>query len=494
MARLKNQIKASGHIILVVDDDVSIVETLTVLLKQDGHKVLTASNGKDALEICQTEEIHLILLDYFMPGMTGEEVVREVRTFNSEVQILLQTGYASDKPARQMLKELDIQGYHDKSEGPEKLLILVDASLKAFRHASALLASREGLNYILKATSALHRLQPLNELLEGILTQIQGLLGFAGMFVATFDSGIDIEAADEAGLIATSEREKFEVRIATGRYQGVSWEDLSENERQAAITSVASGKVQTESILSLPLLTGDRVVGVVLMDNKLEPSVDLKLLEVFASQAAVAIENVMLYELATVDDLTRLATRRHWFQQFENTLQLAHRHKHPLSLIMLDIDRFKTLNDKHGHLAGDRVLASLGRVLKKQLRNTDFIGRYGGEEIIVALPHTDLEGALTIAEKLREVTEKLAITYGDKTLRIAASLGVTSLNICEVESAVLHESYLESLGNTLIEAADNALYEAKDQGRNRVVAGRQVNTDTYTAMLNPIVTLEGQRT
>ncbi len=474
MARLRSQVKASGHTILVVDDDPSIVETLDTLLRQDGHKVLSASDGRTALELCHKEEIHLILLDYFMPGMTGEEVVREIRTFNTEVQILLQTGYASEKPARQMLKELDIQGYHDKSEGPEKLLVLIDASLKTFRHIAALYASRKGLNYILQATTHLYKLQPLNELLEGILVQVQGLLGLAGAVVATFDSKVNIEPADEAGLIATNEKESFEVRVATGHFHGTSWDALTGNERQVAITAIKSGKVQTGSMLSLPLLTGERVIGVVLVDHKLEPSADLQLLEIFARQAAVAIENVRLYELATVDDLTHIATRRHWFQKFGNILQLAHRHKHPLSLLMFDIDHFKVLNDKYGHLAGDRVLAVLGHTLKHQLRKSDFIGRYGGEEVIIVLPHTDLDGATAIAEKLRKVTESLLISYGNETLHITASLGVASLNVDEIGTVPVSEKLLESLGNSLIEAADKALYQAKEQGRNRVVIGKVV--------------------
>lgn len=471
MARLRNQVTASGHTVLVVDDDTSIVETLKVLLAQDGHEVLTASDGEAALELCRTQEIHLILLDFFMPGMTGEEVVREVRTFNQEVQILLQTGYASDKPARQMLRDLDIQGYHDKSEGPEKLLILVDASLKAFRQARALHSSRNGLNYILQATPELHRLQPLDTLLEGVLTQLQGLLGLSGAVVATFEEGAKPSATATTGLVATSERDAFEVRVATGRFRGANWAALSEGERQAAMAAVVSGRVQTGSMLVLPLLTGERVMGVVLVDRKIEPSADLGLLEMFASQAAVAIENARLYELATVDDLTRVATRRHWFQQFDGTLQLAQRHVHPLSILMLDIDHFKVLNDTHGHLAGDRVLAALGAALKAQLRETDFIGRYGGEEFIVALPHTDAAGANTIAEKLRQVAEQVRIPYQDTPLSVTLSVGISGLNLDH--AAPLVDEQREALCQSVIDAADKALYEAKRQGRNRVVVGEQ---------------------
>jgi signal transduction histidine kinase len=104
-----------------------------VLLEREGHFVLTADSGERALELFKQYEIHLMLVDYFMPQMTGEELIREIRKFDPYVQIILQTGYAGEKPASQMMAELDIQGYHDKSEGPDKLLLWVDVGLKAHR-------------------------------------------------------------------------------------------------------------------------------------------------------------------------------------------------------------------------------------------------------------------------------------------------------------------------------------------------------------------------
>ena len=179
MARIRNQSPPSGHTVLVVDDDSELRATIVQLLSSDGHEVIEATNGSDAVQICLDRQVHLMLLDYFMPGMTGEEVIRQVRVFNTDLQIVLQTGYASEKPPRQMMRDLDIQGFHDKSEGPDKMLVWIDAALKTFRHMRAIQASRSGLDYILKATPELHRLQPLDDLLKGVLLQIQGLVGFS---------------------------------------------------------------------------------------------------------------------------------------------------------------------------------------------------------------------------------------------------------------------------------------------------------------------------
>ncbi len=128
MARLTD-VPQSGQTILIVDDDPMLLMATSRLLEREGHHVVVANNGAKGVDVCREHPVDLILLDYFMPGMTGEDVVKEIRTFNKDVRIVLQTGQAN-RPARQLLRELEIQGYHDKSEGPEKLLLWVDTALK----------------------------------------------------------------------------------------------------------------------------------------------------------------------------------------------------------------------------------------------------------------------------------------------------------------------------------------------------------------------------
>jgi two-component system, cell cycle response regulator len=292
MARLRSSVEKSGHTILVVDDDATLLGTLEQLLLQDGHTVLTALSGAQAVQLCRDHEVHLMLLDYFMPEMTGEDVVREVRAFNDSTQIVLQTGYASERPARVMLRVLEIQGYHDKSEGPDKLLIWVDSALKAYRRSRALRASRDGLRHVLKVAPELHRLQPLENLLRGTLLQIQGLLGLSGAFVAAELSS----NMNDDSFIATLEHDTFNLQIGTGRFEDKRWREL-EPEIQAAVrTAVQTGKTQREEVLTIPLMVGMRLVGVIFCERAFLPETELELLEIFASQVAVAIENVQVFE------------------------------------------------------------------------------------------------------------------------------------------------------------------------------------------------------
>jgi len=125
--------RPTGNTILVVDDQDETLVSLRSLLERAGHCVLTASCGDDALTILKENEVHLLLVDYFMPRMNGAQLVREIRAFDPFVQIILQTGCSGPKPPQVMLDELDIQGYHDKADGPDKLLMWVTVGLKAYR-------------------------------------------------------------------------------------------------------------------------------------------------------------------------------------------------------------------------------------------------------------------------------------------------------------------------------------------------------------------------
>jgi two-component system, cell cycle response regulator len=292
MARLRSSAEKSGHTILVVDDDATLLGTLEQLLLQDGHTVLTALSGAQAVQLCRDHEVHLMLLDYFMPEMTGEDVVREVRAFNDSTQIVLQTGYASERPARVMLRVLEIQGYHDKSEGPDKLLIWVDSALKAYRRSRALRASRDGLRHVLKVAPELHRLQPLENLLRGTLLQIQGLLGLSGAFVAAELSG----SMNDDSFIATLEHDTFNLQIGTGRFEDKRWRELEPEIQTAVRAAVQTGKTQRDEVLTIPLMVGMRLVGVIFCERAFLPETELELLEIFASQVAVAIENVQVFE------------------------------------------------------------------------------------------------------------------------------------------------------------------------------------------------------
>jgi diguanylate cyclase (GGDEF)-like protein len=163
-----------------------------------------------------------------------------------------------------------------------------------------------------------------------------------------------------------------------------------------------------------------------------------------------------LLAMAATDPLTGVANRRRFMELLEREVQRAARHKTPLTCVIIDLDQFKGINDRHGHLVGDRVLAGAAQMLAKSLRVNDVLARWGGEEFVLLLPETDLAGAETVAERSRRVLETTPIDVGGGVMVcVTASMGIAQLSGTTGE---------------LLKRADDALYRAKAAGRNRVVA------------------------
>ncbi len=181
-------------------------------------------------------------------------------------------------------------------------------------------------------------------------------------------------------------------------------------------------------------------------------------LRVAERTAALEAANARLLELATRDGLTGLFNRRHFFELAERELARARRSGLPLSIVMLDLDHFKQINDSRGHAAGDQVLREVAALFGLVLRETDIVGRYGGEEFAALLPDTTREEALHIAERLRAVVAQHQVEWRGEVIRCSASLGITHLD--SVAGGTL---------DTLLERADTALMSAKSGGRNRLV-------------------------
>ena len=168
--------------------------------------------------------------------------------------------------------------------------------------------------------------------------------------------------------------------------------------------------------------------------------------------------NAQLEELTIRDDVTGLYNQRYLYTRLDEEFLRAKRHRQGLSIIMIDLDHFKQVNDKHDHLFGSRALERVGRILEKSVRNIDICVRYGGDEFTIVLPHTKLADATAVARRLRDVLENAQVGDEQQPYTITASLGVAALDECDAGTP-----------KDLLQAADNALYAAKEGGRNRVV-------------------------
>lgn len=216
------------------------------------------------------------------------------------------------------------------------------------------------------------------------------------------------------------------------------------------------------SALAVPLIVEDRVVGVLSIQSRRDHAYDdhlLSVLTTIAQQAAVALENARHYAMATVDSLTGLFLRDYFFRRLEEEYSRAARYGGAFAVLMLDLDAFKTINDRHGHLAGDRYLRALGQTIRTRLRAADLACRYGGDEFCLLLPETDLEGARPIAERLRAAIGALTADIGGGTVRSTVSIGLAAYPDHDTGDL-----------KALLLRADQALYQAKRSGRDRVVS------------------------
>jgi len=228
----------------------------------------------------------------------------------------------------------------------------------------------------------------------------------------------------------------------------------------------------SQSIFTFPLQVHNRVFGCLCL-KAVDPHIgqDTHLtLRLAAQHLALIFQNAQHFaqikKKADHDGLTQINNRQHFDKRLNEEIKRHQRHGQPLSLLMLDVDHFKDINDTYGHQAGDMVLQSLGRLLTISLRASDFSARYGGEEFTVILPQTEREQALKLAERLRNEVAGRDYLFEGQSFSITVSLGVASFDPSRPTSPY-----------TIVSRADRALYRAKERGRNTVVCAFEAHDD-----------------
>lgn len=216
------------------------------------------------------------------------------------------------------------------------------------------------------------------------------------------------------------------------------------------------------SWLGVPIFVHGACEGVLAVQSRVPgafTAADQRILASLALQVGGALQNAHLYTMAMVDGLTGLFVRRYFDARVDEEIERARRFGQPFSIVMMDIDDFKRLNDTHGHLVGDRVLREVAAVVRREMRGVDTAARYGGEELVIILPRTELVAALAVAERIRGALAAHRIAVGPEgpVLTVAASFGI----------AAYPESGLGA-AEDVVRRADRALYRAKRTGKNRV--------------------------
>lgn len=477
--------------LLVVDDQFGNIRLLEMSLGRHGYQVRSASSGMEAIEIARNDPPELIMLDINMPDMDGFETCRQLksdrRTYNIPVIFISALEDVKDKVQAFKLGGVD---YVTKPFQFEEVLARIDTHVNIRRLQTALEASNRELASQLeeleKTRKAEREQRELAEALRDTITAINSTLDYnevLDLILVHLERVVPHKTANIALIEEPNNMHFVRARGYEELAEGTSllgqrfnrralpiWERVLADPRPIYISDThqdpewvfIKGFKWIRSYACAPIMVNGKVIGLLNLESDIPGFFShehARRLQTFADQAAVAIEKARLFDetkrLAATDGLTGLYNRRQLLKLGNSEFERVRRYKRELSAIMIDVDNFKRINDEFGHPTGDQVLQDLAHLLRDNLRISDVPGRYGGEEFLILMPETDLQGAMEVAERIRMQTESLSIGNQNSSVHITVSLGVAAAGNRETL-------------DDLIRKVDEALYAAKAAGRNCV--------------------------
>jgi two-component system, cell cycle response regulator len=448
--------------VLVVDDIPANLKLLEARLSAEYFDVITALCGQDALAICERAKCDLVLLDVMMPDMDGFEVCRRIKAGHTTHHIPVIMLTALDQPSDRV-KGLDA-GADDFLTKPVADLALI----ARVRSLARLKMMTDELR--LRAVPARHAgfKSPEREAVRErgrdgriLIVEDRRLAYEATVTMLASEHSVDVEGDPNAALFRAAEGnyELIIISLALQNFDGLrlcSQIRSLERTRNVPILALTDGNDNVRLARGLEIGVNDFLFRP-LDRNELLARVRTQIRKKRYTERLR--DNVqMSIEMAIKDALTGLYNRRYMETHISGLIEHAVSRDKPLTVLVLDIDHFKSINDMHGHDAGDEVLREFAVRIRKSIRGIDLACRLGGEEFVVIMPETDLAVATTVAERLRRVIagEPFAIQQGARTMDVTISVGIAALADSDDAASVLKR-------------ADRALYRAKRDGRNRVV-------------------------
>jgi two-component system cell cycle response regulator len=483
--------------ILVADDDPAVLGTLVWVLKEQGYDVVSTHEGSRVLSLMAERPPDLVLLDIEFEDSSGAEVLEAIKNDERwrELPVVMISALSLEESAVRTLG-LGAADYVRKPFRVRELLARIEAQLRMraiLRSAhDTLREAREALSRVQEqADKRRHLMDILHDVTDDLSSgEIYHLLARRVAralsldqcsVVLTRQGGIPRVAAYayETGItpdfvLSLEKYPELQTALDSGRPVLVENVMVSPLYRHVREMWARNGtRISTRSVIAIPFAMEADEAGVFfLRRNVTEPpltSSDVEFAEtviraaVSAIQRATLIESTIadnrrLEELAHTDPLTKALNRRALGERLAAEMERVRRYSTTMSVLLIDLDHFKLINDTHGHLAGDGVLFEVAELLQRVVRAVDVVARYGGEEFVVVLPETGGAGAEAFAERLRELIEgQPFVASRGRAIRLTTSIGVSSFPDFGVESV-----------EDLLSKADQALYRAKSDGRNRV--------------------------
>lgn len=448
--------------ILVIDDDRFYQEFCKDVLEEEGYKVKTTFTGTEALAILRDEKFDLALIDLVLPEMSGALVLEKAKLICPDLDLIIMTGYASVESAVQCLKA-GASDYLTKPLNPEELKITVKRIIE-LRHLfdenvelKSLLLLYENCQRI----SSCLELEKLYKLgLDGLMSVLGGKAGLA-VFSSEERKGEELKAF--SGINAQEAESLFdfllERELSLIPEKPIVYENPSVCEKYPM-----TQYLNCKSLVVFPFhILDDRLQGTmaILCPKQLSLENLGDNVHFVFEQIQRSLENALKYQdaqrLIFIDDLTGLFNTRYLDVALQTELSRSRRYKNHLSVLFVDLDYFKLVNDSYGHLVGSWLLVEVARVLKSCVREIDVVVRYGGDEFVIILSETDLAGAKVVAERIRQrMAEHQFMPRNDLILKITCCVGIATFP----DDGQTKEE--------LIHLADKAMYRGKETTRNVV--------------------------
>ncbi|MCB1496712.1 MAG: PleD family two-component system response regulator [Bauldia sp.] len=448
--------------VLVVDDVAANVKLLEARLTAEYFEVVTATSGAEALDICSRGLCDIVLLDVMMPGMDGLEVCRRIKADPRTAHIPVVMVTALDQPADRVSGlEAGADDFIAKPVDDMALATRVK-SLARLKTLTDELMMRAATSTEIGFDEAMDPRTISGE--GGRILLVEDMEASVDRIVRTLSPlhTVDVNADPQEALFAAAEND-YDLVVVSLSLSGIDGLRLCsqlrslDRTRQIPILVIVDPDDRQRLLRGLDIGVNDYLLRPI-DRNELLARVRTQIKRKrFSDRLRDNVQ--MTLEMAVTDGLTGLHNRRYLERHLTSLVRQAQDRGKPLSLLVLDIDHFKMVNDVHGHLVGDDVLREFSRRVRKAVRGIDLVCRLGGEEFIVAMPDTTSALAVLVGERIRQkiAGEPFQVTNGS-SLEITVSIGVSSL-----ESA-------SDTPEALMKRADEALYGAKRGGRNRVSA------------------------
>lgn len=482
--------------ILLADDSATVREMVSYYLRQNNFHVVCAKDGVEVVEKAMDEMPDIIVLDLMMPRMNGYQSCRLLKNEPSTADIPVIILTSQDQASRQYWgMQAGADAYVTKDSDLEALvtairqLLLVhqgnkrkktekrksNTSIDIIAAANAMLDQKLFESTIINEVGRLSTtLDDLAGTMRRVLHILETLIDFcAGAVVLVGDSDDD----EDSGLVALRikseapdsvvEEIRSEIRetLPGPKNRPRAFEDLKEicfedTDRPHLKPVCVKEPVY---ISARPFRARERAGGMIALARigVAFSEEDERILDIVAKHSFTVLDNARLYDkvkrLSIMDGMLKIYNRRYVEEHLEKEFERACRYGGEFSVLIVDFDHFKVINDQYGHQTGDRVLARFADLVKSVIRSVDVLGRYGGDEFIILLPETGLDGALAIAERIRTVIADKLRLEEDPDRRITASIGLSTYPDGGVETVA-----------EFLARADRALYLAKETGRNRV--------------------------